>query len=158
PTIIGQASGSTHLAVHLGGTLATPTAEGSADLDDVALSLPELPFAVTRLTGRIVTRGEILSTTSLSADLSPSGHLTIASPAQPATLSFASQADSPIGWAVVPLEGRSLSTSKPLSGFSLRDADFKVRLAHSPDGPWKVTGDVEVESAEYKSPKASPKN
>jgi hypothetical protein len=145
--LLASGRGRATLAGHLGGTVAAPTFDGHAELSGFGLSLLGGPLELRAADGRIEARGHTLSTSSLALALGPRGQLQIGAPGSPAVVEIASLDPPEITRLSVPLRGRDIATSAPISGLRVNDLDLQLSLEQAPAGPLRVGGEIWIDAA-----------
>jgi hypothetical protein len=142
PQVLEEAHGRVDLRGRLGGTVAAPTFDGQADFAGFGLTMPGLPVQLRSLEGRIEARGQTLTTSSLSAELGPSGRVQIGTPEAPARV-VVSRIDPPdVASLALAVRGQDLATAAPVSGLQVRDLDLELRIDHALASPLRISGEV----------------
>jgi hypothetical protein len=147
PRLIEQAHGRATLAGRLGGTVASPTFDGSANFAGFGLTTPGAPVVLRSLDGRIDARGKTLTIPGLTAALGPAGKLQIGSPEAPATVVVASVDPPAVASLSARVRGQDIATLGPIAGLRVQDLDLELGVDHQRGGPLRVSGDVWIGDA-----------
>jgi hypothetical protein len=156
PMLVSQGHGRAVVAGRVGGTASAPTFDGTVDLQGLGGEVPGLPMQVRSMVGRVEGHGRRFTTTGVTVELSPKGHLEIGSPQIPSYIEIAELDPLTPGAFAGRARGKGLASLAPVAGLRLDDLDLDLSVAYQPGGPLRVSGDVWIDAAAFSPVKRRP--
>jgi hypothetical protein len=140
----GTGSGAVRAVATVSGPLAAPRVTAEAKLDALTLSWPGSPVGSVRVDGPLQFEDRRIVVGPLRARVGAGGWIEIAGARGPGRLALPSR-PTPLPATDVDLRvrGSGLSTTRPISGFAVRDLALDLRLAQAGER-WRLTGGVDV--------------